>query len=430
MNRARAAAVFAVSALLAGERLVTGARSQDTAPVAFELPAPTGPYPVATTSWRLTDRSRPETFAAPGVFRPIEVLAWYPAAKRGDAVVAPYLREGLPEVRAFAHLFGADTAFDAVKDTRTHADLDGPPAASPRKFPLLVFSHGYTGIPSSYTALMEDLASHGYAVLSVIHPYEATLATLDGGRVVQMLGADGKFPKGVQDVLAEWDTEDATMAAVTQSTDDGEQVRLLRGYLAGLHLTGAALQRWVDDTKLVLDRLSSLPKSSAAGRLAARLDPAHVGVFGHSMGGVTAGQFCVEDRRCAAGLNLDGSPQSGAMIDAPPGRPFLMVYSARPGRAGASDAIYRRAARPYFRVDVGDSGHLEFSDMVFWGGPLRARPILGAIPPARAVEITRAIGREYFDQQLRGKRSPLLAGTERLAGVTVRTVPAMPGTRQ
>ena len=75
------------------------------------------------------------------------------------------------------------------------------------------------------------------------------------------------------------------------------------------------------------------------------------------MGGVTAGQFCLEDCRCVAGLNLDGSPQSGTLIDQRLGRPFLMVYSARPGRTGASDAIYRRSASPYFRIDVRQTLH-------------------------------------------------------------------------
>jgi pimeloyl-ACP methyl ester carboxylesterase len=287
---------------------------------------------------------------------------------------------------------------------------------------LLVFSHGYTGVPSSYTALLEDLASHGYAVLSVVHPYEATAATLADGRIVSMTGTDGAFRPGVQEVFAEWGAEDETMAAVTRTVDEGEQLRLLRGYLGGLHRTGVALRRWVDDTRLVLDRLSSLSQSTAGGRLAARLESGRVGVFGHSMGGVTAAQFCVEDARCKAGLNLDGIPQYGTMIDASMPRPFAMIYSARPGRAGASDAIYRRAAHPYIRLDVRDTRHLDFSDMVFWGGPLRERPVLGAIAPGRAAAITAAIVREYFDQELRGWRSPLLMGTSGFAEVTVKAV--------
>ena len=411
-----------MAAMVAAWRLAAAA-SGAVLPPAFELPSPTGRYPVGTTSWRLTDRSRPETFSAPGAFRQVEVLAWYPAAAARGRAPAPYLREGLDEVRGFAKLFGVETAFDGVEGVRTHAELDAVPAATPRKLPVLLFSHGYTGMPSSYTALVEDLASHGYAVLSIVHPYEASVATLADGHVVSMHDKDGKFLQGIQDVLAEWGPEDETMAAVTRATDDAEQMRLLRGYIEGLHHTGVALRRWVDDTKLVVDRLASLPSRSPAGQLAARLDLGRLGVLGHSMGGVTAGQFCLEDRRCRAGLNLDGSPQSGTMIDRAMPRPFLMVYSARPGRGGASDAIYRRAAHPYYRIDVRDTGHLEFSDMPFWGGPLRERPVLGAMAPARAIEITRTIVREYFDQELSGLRSPLLSGTSVYPELTVRTVP-------
>jgi predicted dienelactone hydrolase len=414
MTTARLAGTLVLAATLAAARL--GA----TAP--FELPPPTGTYPVGTTTWRLTDRSRKETLAGTGGFRSVEVLAWYPGAPRRGAV-APYLREGVAEVRPFAKLFGAsETAFDSLADVQTHAELDAAPAAAPQTFPLLVFSHGYTGVPSSYTALLEELASRGYVVLSIVHPYEATAATLTDGRVVSMNDADGKLVPGVQGVFAEWGAEDETMAAVTRAASEGERMKLLRGYLGRLRRTNEALRRWVDDTKLVLDRLSSLPKSTAAGQLAARVDMRRFGAFGHSMGGVTAAAFCLEDKRCRAALNLDGIPQYGSMIDASLGRPFLMVYSERPGRRGANDAIYARAARPYYRVDVKDTRHLDFSDMVFWGGPLRERPVMGTIAPARAVEATRAIVRQYFDQKLLGQRSPMLAGTPPFPEVVVTPV--------
>ena len=113
-------------------------------------------------------------------------------------------------------------------------------------------------------------------------------------------------------------------------------------------------------------------------------------------------------------------PQSGTMIDTPLGRPFLMVYSARPGRIGASDAIYRRAAKPYIRVDVANTLHLSFIDMIFWSGPLRDRGAFGTIAPERATAITRAIVREYFDQTLLGKTSPLLEGKSGFSEVTVK----------
>jgi dienelactone hydrolase len=417
MGSTGTAAVNAICAAAAVAGLVASP-AQAPLPPPFQLPTPTGRYPIGTLSWRLTDRSRPETFGAPGEFRQVEVIAWYPATPRGGAL-APYLREGVAEVRPFAKLFGAESAFDKVESVHTHAELDAPPSAAPRRLPVLVFSHGYTGLPSSYTALLEDLASHGYAVLSVVHPYESTASTLADGRVVSMNGGDGKYHQEIQNVLGEWGAEDETTAKVTRSTDGAAQERLLRGYLGTLPRTDIALRRWVDDTRLVLDRLQSLPANSVASRLAARLDMSRVGVFGHSMGGVTAAQFCLEDRRCKAAMNLDGIPQYGPMIDRVMPKPFLMVYSARPGRDGASDPIYRKAARPYFRLDVRDTGHLEFTDMVFWGGPLRERPILQAMPPARAAEITATIVRQYFDQELLARRSPLLAGTAVFPEVTL-----------
>jgi pimeloyl-ACP methyl ester carboxylesterase len=301
---------------------------------------------------------------------------------------------------------------------QTHAVTDGVPDATPRKRPLLLFSHGYIGSPSASTALLEDLASHGYVVFSVVHPYEATAATLVDGRVVSF--EDNGAPRqDVRAVIGEWGSEDEAMAAVTRAADQGEQFRLMRQYLSSLHQTNVALRRWVNDTRLVLDRLPGLPGTSVPGRLAAMVDMNRVGAFGHSMGGVAAGQFCLEDRRCRAGLNLDGIPQYGTMVDTPLRRPFLMVYSGRPGRAGASDVIYRRANSSYFRVDVRETLHLDFTDMAFWGGPLRERAMLGTIAPARAAVITAAIVREYFGQELLGEPSPLLRDKPAFPEVTV-----------
>jgi dienelactone hydrolase len=373
-----------------------------------EIPAPTGPYKVGTTSWRVTDPARPETFAvsaAGGTPRQVEVLAWYPAAANAQGKPAPYLRAGLAELPPPFRSLG-----DVLPNVRTHATLDAPPLAGRKKLPVLVFSHGFGGVPSAYTALLEDLASHGYVVLSIVHPYEATAATLADGQVVTLLDATGKPRQPFFDVLGEWAHEDDAMAKVTGQKKEADQLRLLREYLAGLHATNDTLHRWVADTRLVLDRLSNLPADATPTWLVSRLDLSRIGAFGHSMGGVTSGQFCLEDRRCRAGLNLDGIPQYGTMIDGHLPVPFLMVYSARPGRTGASDAIYGRAASPYYRVDVRDTLHLDFSDMVLWGGPLHPGKELGTLAPARAVEITRAIVRQYFDQELLGQRSPLLEG--------------------
>jgi hypothetical protein len=61
--------------------------------------------------------------------------------------------------------------------------------------------------------------------------------------------------------------------------------------------------------------------------------------------------------------------------------------------------------------------------MTFWGGPLRERPVLGTLDARRVNEITGAIVRRYFDQELLGQRSTLLTALRAFAEVTARTVP-------
>jgi len=386
-------------------------------PGAFELPLPTGPSAVGTTRWVVTDSARKDVFD-PARPREIEVIAWYPAApEKSPSTPAPYLRAGLESVRSFASRLGRADLLDDLAQVRTHATLDAAPASTGARLPLLIFNHGYTGPAEASTSLLEDLASHGYVVLSVVHSYEASAARLADGRVVTMLDDSGKLRAPIQQVLDEWQAEDARMSDVTNADNREEQLRILRAYLGGLHRTGEALERWVDDVRAVVGNVPNV-SVDAARHVTQRLDATRFGVFGHSMGGVTAAHYCLDEKRCAAALNLDGIPQYGSMIDRGLQRPFLMVYSARPGRLGASDAIYRQSASRYYRADVEGTLHVDFSDMTFWP-VLRQRHITGPLDPVRASAATRAIVREFFDQELLGRPSSLLSGRRTLDGVHI-----------
>jgi alpha-beta hydrolase superfamily lysophospholipase len=389
---------------------------------AFVLPAPTGQLPVGTTSWFVVDRTRRESFMSGDAPRSVEVVAWYPtsAAATARSARAPYLREGSIEAETFAKAMGKPGVFDHLAAVQTHSVTDAPPSGQAASLPLLLFSHGYTGPLSAYAALLEDLASHGYIVLSVGHSYEAVAVRKPDGSVATMLDSSGAMRQRILDVLTEWRDEDSTMARVTRAPTESEQLQILKAYISGVPKTEAVINRWVADNRFVLDQFAR-SAAGIAGELRRRADLTRIGVFGHSMGGVVAGEFCLVDERCRAGLNLDGIPQSGSMIGSRMPRPFMMVYSARPGRLGASDVIYRRAASPYYRVDVDGTRHIDFSDMIFWGGPLKAAGASGNIAPERAVEATRLIVRQYFDQELRGVPSPLLKGTLRLDDVHVRS---------
>src|SRR5437660_8100165 len=86
------------------------------------------------------------------------------------------------------------------------------------------------------------------------------------------------------------------------------------------------LTAWTADIAFVLDRLQQLNASDASGKFTEQFDMTRVGVFGHSFGGAAAAQFCHEDPRCKAGIDVDGAPH-GSVIQAGIDRPFMFLLS-------------------------------------------------------------------------------------------------------
>ena len=265
--------LVAIAAATLGSFPLRAAQSTAAGPAPFELPAPTGPYPVGTTTWRLTDSARKETFDGSGAPRSVEVLAWYPAAgTEGAASALPTCAKGWRKCgrsrRCCGHPRTCSTALEERADARRARRRRRP--SSPQKFPVLVFSHGYTGIRAPTRRCSKISASHGYAVLSVVHPYEATAATLADGRVVSLLDGSGKLVPGVRRGLRRVADRGRDDGSGDEShRRGGASCGCCAAISRGLNKTGVALQRWVDDTKLVLDR-SRRRCRRHAGRPAAR----------------------------------------------------------------------------------------------------------------------------------------------------------------
>ncbi len=347
--------------------------------------------------------------------RGISVHAWYPAAS-GTGTRAPYLRDA-PALDDLRRVNPGLAARLLVEGVTTHATLDAPVATIDGGLPVLVFSHGYLGLPGDYTALMEDLASHGYAVFSVTHPLETVATSIGGGRVALGYGAEG--PNDVTGaVMDEWRDEDSVSAAVTGAANAAAAERALRGFLGRIPNSTEALERWVEDTRVAVDRIAEVARAGSGSPFATRLDLARLGAFGHSMGGITSAAFCARDARCKAALNLDGSPQYGDLIDRPGSRPFLMVYAARPDRVGVSDLVYGKSAGAWRAVITG-ALHLNFGDFQYRQGRQHFARALGPIAADRSTAIVHRLVREWFDEQLSGRASELLSGKSPFADLVV-----------
>lgn len=149
-------------------------------------------------------------------------------------------------------------------------------------------SHGYLGMPSDYTALMEELASHGFALFSISHTGESMALSLPDGSTSMLMQAGNRLGAVPLGVIGEWGVEDSIAAVVTSERDPARAEGALRWYLSRIPNSTAALERWVDDTRAVVDEIVRLSHVDARSPFSMRLDMARLGALGHSMGGVTS----------------------------------------------------------------------------------------------------------------------------------------------
>ncbi len=125
-----------------------------------------GPYTVGVTTLHVThhDQLSAVDFSS-RTDRPLTLEVWYPANHGINAGQDPAI---------YANVTRSHKPFEV----QGQAYRDAKPIAGPDKFPLVVFSHGYTGYRTIMFYLGEHLASHGYVVAAIDHT-DSTNADVD-----------------------------------------------------------------------------------------------------------------------------------------------------------------------------------------------------------------------------------------------------------
>ena len=333
----------------------------------FRLPDPTGQYPVGTAKLYLVDDTRPEIFTPdPDDHREFMVQVWYPAQVEPGAKTVP-LMEHMPI--QFSHL----------SLVQTHAYQDAPVSNAQSLYPVLIFSHGHVGFIEQNLTQMEELASHGYIVCSIAHTYHAIATVFPDGHVVladPVLASDflkGKSP--TQDIYTEH------------------------------------LRIWTDDTRLLINELESIQAGERESLFVGRLDMARLGIFGQSFGGVTAVQVCMVDNRCRAGISLDSglpSDYAGQAMDSPLRQPFMFMLNE--GAAYDRSRILGALENTAYGVTVRGTTHFNYTDLDLYSPVLKYTNAFGPIDGYRMVKIINNYTLAFFDEYLKGERSPLLDG--------------------
>jgi predicted dienelactone hydrolase len=402
----------------------------------FTLPEPSGPYGVGTFEYSITDDSRKERYS-PARNRELYVEVWYPAAKSalGD----------FPVRTLFQELYEGDYTrqsllFGYLKHIPTHSHVHAPVAAPDHgQFPVLLFNHALElGFTSQNQLLMEHLASHGYVVLSIAHPYQSSKVNLSSAGTVTTASeypTDMDLPRaelyrGVVGTIYEASHDLDEISAVKEvlsplaeqyfALDERdrrsflsqavamEEFRAYRSFISeGLledyffydyFVQNSLHQYWVEDIQFIADTLGDL-QAPIAG-FAEAIDTGGFGVFGMSYGGAAAGEFCKVDHRCKAGVNLDGT-QFGRHWNEAVSAPFLMLYHE--AHQGGNDFAYLPPTHDFWDYGVKGATHFDFTDFTYVWPLFKTLGLTGPIDSMRVIDIMNIVVLNFFDHSLKGE---------------------------
>ena len=350
------------------------------------VPAPTGPYKVGTVTYVLVDETRRELYSAKDEPRRFIIQIWYPASPRPGDHPAPWMPNPRIVARAISRWIRMPRFFlDHLSLSQTHSYEDAPLDRSGAPYPVLVFSHGWGGIRSQNTYQTQELASHGYVVAGMEHPY---------GSAVTL------FPDG----LAIYNNP----AALPHDGPEAEYPVAAR----------KLVDQWAGDLGFGLGHLASLNEADPAGLFNGALDLEKTGLFGHSTGAAAVVQFCGTDPRCKAGFGEDiyMTPVSEAVAEAGVPQPFSFMFSQiwADDKESENNRLFhqfeQRLSAPHTVMHILGTAHYDFTDLPALSPLAHALGLKGPIRGARVQRIVNDYSLAFFDQHLLGRSSDLLEG--------------------
>lgn len=340
----------------------------------YEQPIVTGNHEILISEYTWEDENRVETFTDTGENRSVTVKFWYPE------------EEGT--------------------------------------YPLIVFSHGAFGvIDSNYSTCME-LASNGYVVASIAHPYHAMFVEETDGDVITV------SQDFMNETTKRYELEEEHIVynngLAWMDVRRGDANFVLDTILGKVETSHKELgEKGAEGTTVDATATKEISVEQMSERdleeleLFAKINPEKIGMFGHSMGGATAVAMGRERDEIDAVIDLEGT-MLGEYVDFEDG---WEVYNAEPYPVPLLDVNSRvvdteahsyadygleyvnfyvgRNALDYEYAIIEDAGHLNFTDLPMVS-PILAKMLgAGSIDPKECIEEINAMVLDFFDKKLK-----------------------------
>lgn len=353
-------------------------------------PVLTGPYKVGTTVLELVDDSRQDPLAPTASTRDLVVSLFYPTEKNvKNCTLAPQFPPGT------AALLDVVINGNGLAEMITTRSCLGSPMARP-DLPLLLLGPGLGTTRLFHSDMAGEIASHGWNVVTVDHPYDSLVVEYPNGRLVFASDSPLANKTGDDAVLLQFlDARVKDMQFVLDSLSNSSVTSRIPG----------------------LGYPTSASKSNNHNFHKSKLITDKVGVFGHSFGGAAALQLLKDDKRFHVGADLDGGVY-GTVVQEGTDLPFLFIRA--PSHTHITDPTWAKAwpnLRGFKReYSVNGTLHGSFTDLPIFrdlvGSDVLGEygPQTGTIAGSRVLAIETALLGALFDRFLKDHGGALLDG--------------------
>lgn len=290
------------------------------------LPSSTGPCDVALRASELVDMSRIDPFDSKGGNRSIMITTFTPI-NCGSAFPETYIPNATAKYEdGFFQFSGIPPGTFESLCIQSHTK-QRPFFGLGEHYTVVLFSPALATSRLMYTNMLQEIASHGFAVVSVDHPYDADIVEYPDGRI--------------------------TYGVLSNITTEKEFVSAQNVRVKDMSFLLDQMQNKTGITKLF-----SLSEGNSH-----RLSLDRVTILGHSLGGSTAAQTILVDSRFSGGINLDGYIW-GSVLDIGLSKPFLLFGNSNHTQDTKSNwATFWSHLRGWkLELQLEQSRHYTFSD--------------------------------------------------------------------
>jgi len=361
-------------------------------------PKPTGIYAAGTRTFTVYNTRKEALDPKGGSMRHVPARLYYPVNKDETEGLSKARSISRSEAAGIKKAFMIPLNYDKMEASGTNiaeAFVDAP-FIEDKQFPLIVFNHGYFSYIEGNSFLLTELASHGYMVLSVGHPYEGAGTDYDDGTytIVDKSLANKMYHPFLGGVLA-------ALKLTTMKGTLEEQAAFFEVFQNKYcRFIGGRVGEWITDTEFAVDYLKK--------EFGEHIDFTNgIGISGHSNGGAAAYRFCLKNSEYTCGINIDGGlfgDSEGLIMH----KPFMQL-SCKDNENVVTKGYLNHTA-PAYKVLFRDMKHIGFSDMKY---AISAASMTGRLSPALAHEYTCKCFLAFFDCYLKKTSDkPLLASDD------------------